>query len=52
MYHARREAQMLTDDMKKIIDNDVERCEICMKNFIFKTQPNVTISRATDFNSI
>ena len=52
MLFAYRNAGKLTPEVRKIIKNVIEDCEICSKNERSKSKPAVAISRATDFNSI
>jgi hypothetical protein len=42
----------LTEETKKLIDDVVEKCEICKRNSRSKSKPSVAIPRASDFNSV
>ena len=52
MYYAYRNTGKYNEDIKKTIDEVVEKCKICKKNSHSKSKPSVAIPRATDFNSI
>lgn len=52
MYYAYRNSEKLDELTKKLIDDVVEKYEICKKNTHSKSRPSVVISRATDFNSV
>ena len=52
MYYAYRNAGKSDEETKKIIDEVVEKCEICKRNSQSKSKPSVAIPRATDFNSV
>ena len=52
MYYAYENAGKLDKDTRKLIDEVIEKCEICKKNSRSKSKPSVAIPRATDFNSI
>ena len=52
MYHAYENAGKLDTETRKLIDEVVEKCEICKTNSRSKSKPTVAISKATDFNSI
>ena len=52
MYYAYRNTEKLTPKVRKLIDRVVEICEVCEKNARSMSKPSVTISKATDINSV
>ena len=52
MYYAYRNAGKLNAETRKVIDEVVEKCEICKVNRKSKSKPAVVIPKATEFNSI
>ena len=52
MYYAYRNAGQLDDATKRIIDEVIEKCEICKRNSRSKSKPSVAIPRVTDFNLV
>ena len=52
MYYASRNAGKLDKEVKKIIDNVVEKCAICKKNVRSRSRPSVAMPRATEFNTM
>merc|ERR1712105_546205 len=52
MLYAFRNAGKLDGDMRLLIDEVIDNCDICKKNSRSKSKPSVAIPRATDFNSI
>ena len=52
MEYAYRNAGKLNTDIRRMIRDVVENCEICKQNARSKSKPVVAISRATDFNSV
>ena len=48
MYYAYRNAGKLDEVTKKVIDDVVEKCDICRKNSRSKSKPSVAMSRVTD----
>ena len=52
MEFAFRNAGWLDAQIRKMIKEAVESCNICQKNGRSRSKPSVVIPRATDFNSI
>ena len=52
MYYAYRNARRMNDETKKVIDDVVDKCEVCKKRNRSKSKPSVAISRVSDFNSV
>ena len=52
MIYAYRNAGKLNEEIRKKINEVVEKCEICEKNSTSKSKPAVAIPKATEFNSI
>ena len=52
MYYAYMNAGKFDEEIKKTIDEVVEKCEICKRNSCSKSKPSVAVPRATDFNSV
>ena len=42
----------MTDDVRKIIDDVVDKCKICQKSLRSKSKPSVVITRVSEFNSV
>ena len=51
MHYAFRNAGKLNEEIRKKIDEVVDKCEICKKKSRSKSKPTVAIPMATDFNS-
>ena len=51
LYYAYRSAGKLDKEVKKIVDNVVEKSKICKKNVNSRSRPSVAVPRATDFNT-
>ena len=52
MDYANRNAGMLTQKVRKLIDRVVEICKVCKKNAKSQSKTFVEISWATDYNSV
>ena len=52
MFFTFRNAGKLDEETRQLINEVIDRCEICKKNSQSKSKPTVAISRATDFNSV
>ena len=52
MFFAFRNAGKLDEETRQLINEVIDRCEICKKSSRSKSKPSVAISRATDFNSV
>ena len=52
MHNAFRNAGKLNEEIRKKIDEIVDKCEICKMNGCSTSKPTVAIPKATDFNSM
>ena len=43
IYYAYRNTEQLTNKVKKVIDNVIEKCEICKRNACSRSKPSVAI---------
>ena len=50
MYYPYRNTGKLTKEVKKVIDNIIEKCEICKRNTHSRSKPSIAIPRATDLH--
>ena len=52
MYCTYENAGKLNNDARRLIDEVVDKCEICKKNSRSESKPSVVIPKAMDFNVI
>ena len=50
MHNAFRNAGKLNEEIRKKIDEIVDKCEVCKMNGCSTSKPTVAIPKATDFN--